>query len=172
MQQFHCNSQCCLAWDNSATWELKQCKQIWLSDTLDNQVQMYVCVQSHTSQGSLYYNVLITFKLHVSAFFHRAIIRLICKEIFSIQIWLRPIQYLVLRIKFRRTLAKVSLVDSVCGWSSHNAKRMVVPLFSGVLLAFSRVFLYWLMGVCRSVVLICISPLIIGRIMLFIRYVN
>jgi hypothetical protein len=27
-------------------------------------------------------------------------------------------------------------------------KRMAVPVFSGVLLAFSRVFLYWLMGVC------------------------
>jgi hypothetical protein len=38
---------------------------------------MYVCIQSNTTQGSLYYYVLIAFKLHVSAFFHRAIIRLI-----------------------------------------------------------------------------------------------
>jgi hypothetical protein len=30
--------------------------------------------------------------LHVSAFYHRAIIRLICEEMFSIQMWLRPIR--------------------------------------------------------------------------------
>jgi hypothetical protein len=51
-------------------------------------------------------------------------------------------------------------------------RGMVVPLFSGVFLPFSRVFLYSLMGVCRSVVLICISPLFIGRIMLFNRCDN
>jgi hypothetical protein len=47
---------------------------------------------------------------------------------------------------------------------------MVVPLFSGVLLVFSRVFLYWLMGmrVCRSIASICISPLFIGETMLCI----
>jgi hypothetical protein len=52
------------------------------------------------------------------------------------------------------------------------SKRMVVPLFSGVLLAFSCIFLYWLMGVCKSVVLICIPSLLLGRIMLFIRCDN
>jgi hypothetical protein len=50
---------------------------------------MYVCIRSNTTQGSLYYNVLITFQLHVSAFFHRAIIRLVCEEVFSVQMWLR-----------------------------------------------------------------------------------
>jgi hypothetical protein len=34
-----------------------------------NKVQMYVCIRSNTTQGSLYYNVLIILKLHVSAFF-------------------------------------------------------------------------------------------------------
>jgi hypothetical protein len=47
---------------------------------------MYVCIQSNTTQDSLYCYVLITFKLHVSVFFHRAIIRLICEEMLSIQI--------------------------------------------------------------------------------------
>jgi hypothetical protein len=48
----------------------------------------------------------------------------------------------------------------------------LVPLFSGVLLVFSRIFLYWLMGVSRLIVLICISPLFIGGVMLHIRSVN
>jgi hypothetical protein len=55
-----------------------------------NWVQLCVCIQPYTTQGSLYCNVLITvkLKLHVSAF-HRAIIRLICEEMFCIQMWLR-----------------------------------------------------------------------------------
>jgi hypothetical protein len=40
---------------------------------------MYACIWSNTTQASLCYNVLITIKLHVSAFFHRAIIGLICE---------------------------------------------------------------------------------------------
>jgi hypothetical protein len=75
---------------------------------------MYVYIQSNTTQGSLYYNVLVTIQLHVSAFFHRGIIRLIC-EMLSIQMWLRPIRDHILQIKFGRTLATVSSADSVCG---------------------------------------------------------
>jgi hypothetical protein len=52
-------------------------------NAINNQVKMYECIQSNTTQGRLYYNVL-THKPHVSVFYHRSIIRLIC-EMFSIQ---------------------------------------------------------------------------------------
>jgi hypothetical protein len=42
----------------------------------------------------------ITSTLHVSAYCHRAIIRLTCEEMFSLQMWLGPIRDLVLRFKW------------------------------------------------------------------------
>jgi hypothetical protein len=60
-------------------------------NTANNEVQMYVCIRSNTTPGSLYHNVRIIIKLHVTAFFHRAIVRLICEEMLPIQMRLRPI---------------------------------------------------------------------------------